>query len=145
MKKNITTIDQLDKAVDAFAKDLENKKKVVVLLQGDLGAGKTTFVQHLARKLGVESYTQSPTYTLLREYTMSTGSKLYHMDLYRIAHIEELQSMGIWDTLFQQEGVYCIEWPELLLGHLSHEELVYHLLLHSTEEKREVEIHKLSH
>ncbi|SIT05030.1 tRNA threonylcarbamoyladenosine biosynthesis protein TsaE [Kroppenstedtia eburnea] len=78
----------------------------VVLLEGDLGAGKTTFAQGVAIGLGIEEPVDSPTFTLIKEYH---GGRLplYHMDVYRIQSPEE--ELG-WDEYFYGEGVTLVEW-----------------------------------
>ncbi len=88
----------------------------VVLLDGELGAGKTLFVQGLARGLGVarDRRVASPTFTLINEHPARVP--LYHMDLYRIADPEELIEIGAREY-FEGAGVSVVEWAERL-GHL---------------------------
>lgn len=80
---------------------------VVVYLQGDLGAGKTTLVRGLLRSLGHEARVPSPTYTLIEPYSLA-GKQLQHLDLYRIADPEELAFLGV----REMGGILLIEWPE---------------------------------
>lgn len=89
----------------------------VVFLQGELGAGKTTLTQHLARALGVgaDQYVSSPSFALLHEY--SGRLPVYHMDLYRLGDAEDVEAAGLPDYL-EQQGVTLIEWPDRL-GSLS--------------------------
>jgi tRNA threonylcarbamoyladenosine biosynthesis protein TsaE len=89
----------------------------VVFLQGELGAGKTTLIQHLARALGVDAgqYVSSPSFALLHEY--SGRLPVYHMDLYRLSDAEDVEAAGLPDYL-EQQGVTLIEWPDRL-GSLS--------------------------
>lgn len=82
----------------------------VIILSGDLGAGKTTFTKSLALGLGIEQMIKSPTYTIIREY--QTGRlPLYHMDVYRIGG--ETDELGL-DEYFEGDGVSVVEWGQLL-------------------------------
>lgn len=85
----------------------------VICLVGDLGSGKTTFVQGLARGLDVpqEYYVTSPSYTLVNEYPGRLP--LYHLDLYRLSDSEDVWDIGIEDILAAR-GVVAIEWPDRL-------------------------------
>jgi tRNA threonylcarbamoyladenosine biosynthesis protein TsaE len=88
----------------------------VVLLHGDLGSGKTTLAQGIARGLGVRDDVQSPTFTLVAEHegrAVDGGPiRLYHLDLYRLAGAADLDSFGWEDYLAPADGVAVVEWPE---------------------------------
>ncbi len=90
---------------------------LVVALHGGLGAGKTVFVQGLARGLGVDEQTPvtSPTYTLINEYAGTV--RLYHVDLYRLSEPAELEDIGFADV-FSGRGVVAVEWPDRCAGDL---------------------------
>lgn len=81
----------------------------VVLLHGDLGAGKTAFTQGIGEGLGVPGSISSPTFTLLKEYVGRLP--LYHFDLYRLDDPLELEALGF-DQYFYGEGVSIVEWAE---------------------------------
>jgi tRNA threonylcarbamoyladenosine biosynthesis protein TsaE len=88
----------------------------VLALYGDLGAGKTTFVQEIANALGVSSSVQSPTFVLQKKYETQHErfTTLLHMDLYRLDTTDELAVLDL-DTCFYDPRILCcIEWPELL-------------------------------
>ncbi|MBP2623524.1 tRNA (adenosine(37)-N6)-threonylcarbamoyltransferase complex ATPase subunit type 1 TsaE [Streptococcus oricebi] len=95
----------------------------VLVLTGDLGAGKTTFTKGLAQGLGIGQMIKSPTYTILREY--EGRLPLYHLDVYRIG--QDPDSIDLDDFLFG-EGVTVIEWGELLGESLPDDYLQLNLL-----------------
>ncbi|MCL2631195.1 MAG: tRNA (adenosine(37)-N6)-threonylcarbamoyltransferase complex ATPase subunit type 1 TsaE [Firmicutes bacterium] len=80
----------------------------VILLNGNLGAGKTAFTKELFRVLGVKELVLSPSFTLIKEYN-SEKFRLYHIDMYRIDG-ESLQTLGIEDFLFEKDAITVIEW-----------------------------------
>ena len=82
----------------------------VIHLQGDLGSGKTTFIQGLVRGLGADVAVLSPTYTLVEEYTTEKG-QVHHLDLYRIAGAEDAESLGLRDRC-GSDDIVLIEWPD---------------------------------
>lgn len=84
----------------------------ILLLEGALGAGKTTFVQGLAEGLGVRAPVTSPTFTLLQEYPGAQGP-LLHFDLYRLDRPEEVVDLGFEESL-ERGGVVVVEWAERL-------------------------------
>ncbi len=88
----------------------------VVLLHGDLGAGKTTLAQGIAAGLGIEEPIQSPTFTLVAEHAVDEGSNgiemLYHLDLYRLDGPDDLESFGWEQYIDPGNAVSIVEWPE---------------------------------
>lgn len=85
------------------------QKDSIVALYGDLGAGKTTFVQGLAKGLGINDAIQSPTFIYVNEYQGKVP--LFHFDLYRMKSAEDFLSLGF-DEYFFAGGVCAIEWPQ---------------------------------
>jgi len=87
----------------------------VVLLHGDLGAGKTTLVKGVAATLGIGGVVSSPSFSLVNEYeTVPPGPvrRLYHLDLYRLQGEDDLASIGFGDFAAPADGVSIVEWPE---------------------------------
>lgn len=107
-------------ATEAFAAHWAQNLQpdTVILLKGDLGAGKTTFIRGLARGLGITEPVRSPTFTLIHEYTIQhpahlNGLPLLHLDLYRIETPEQLSTLGL-DEILERGGIIAIEWAERL-------------------------------
>lgn len=107
------TLDQ----IDTVAKELlaYNSKCRVILLQGELGAGKTTLIKEICTQLGYQGHVSSPTYSLINEYSESDLT-IYHMDLYRVKAEEELHEIDFERYLLSDN--YClIEWPQIGSDH----------------------------
>ncbi|QJA09702.1 tRNA (adenosine(37)-N6)-threonylcarbamoyltransferase complex ATPase subunit type 1 TsaE [Romboutsia sp. CE17] len=98
----------------------------VICLIGDLGAGKTTMTQSLAKAIGVDDYITSPTFTIVNEY--EGNMPLYHFDVYRIGSSEEMYDIG-YDEYINSDGLCIIEWANLIEDILPDEyldiELIY--------------------
>jgi tRNA threonylcarbamoyladenosine biosynthesis protein TsaE len=91
----------------------DGTKRNVIALIGDLGSGKTTFVQGLAKSLGIVVRLVSPTFILMRRYQMKKGM-LYHLDAYRIDQNvqEEVENLGLSEIWDDKENIVVIEWAE---------------------------------
>ena len=109
----IENLEALPVAAREFIADMGDR--TVVAFHGDMGAGKTTFINALCRELGVETdATASPTFALVNEYRSdSTAELIYHFDLYRLESLDEAIDMGI--EAYLDCGALClIEWPDVV-------------------------------
>lgn len=108
MQFKINTIQEWQNVIEEI---LPHLKHNILLLKGNLGAGKTTFTQFLLKNLGSTDEVSSPTYAIVNEYDSAKG-KIFHFDLYRIKSIEEVYDIGIEEYL--DNAYLCIiEWPEI--------------------------------
>lgn len=92
-------------------------KGMVIYLQGELGAGKSTFARAFIHALGFDGSVKSPTYSLLEVYTLADGFDALHMDLYRLADAEEVAFLAL-DEYAQNAKLWLIEWPEKGQGYI---------------------------
>ncbi|MGH6637842.1 MAG: tRNA (adenosine(37)-N6)-threonylcarbamoyltransferase complex ATPase subunit type 1 TsaE [Polaromonas sp.] len=117
-------------ATEAFAQALARQPaigRLLIELQGDLGAGKTTFVRHLLRALGVEGRIKSPTYAVVEPYTLAaSGLNIWHFDFYRFNDPREWEEAGFRD-IFAGPGLKLVEWPEKAGPHLPRPDLLLHI------------------
>jgi len=133
MKFSINNLDEWNTVVQQILPEI---KHPILLLKGNLGAGKTTFSQFLMRELGSKDEVSSPTYSIVNEYDTPKG-KVFHFDLYRLKSVDEAYDFGIEEYL---DNCYLsiIEWPEIymdeLLGYDYHQ-----MTITNTESSREIE------
>ncbi len=108
----------------------------VVALHGDLGAGKTRFVQGIARGLGIRRPITSPTFILMNVYRTPEGHALCHVDCYRLRDpVEEGYEMGL-DQQFRGEDICVVEWAERVEALLPRDRLVVEIAVLGDEERR---------
>lgn len=131
-----------EKYIDNLQETQELAKKLALLLrpqdtitlQGDLGAGKTTFTQALAKGLGIKRIVNSPTFTIMKQY--NGDIPLNHLDVYRLADSEE--DLG-WDEIFYGDAVTVVEWAHLIESELPKERLAI-AITRIDENKRKFEL-----
>lgn len=95
---------------------------LVIYLQGDLGAGKTTFTRALLQAMGHKGSVKSPTFTLVEPYEIGTQA-VFHCDLYRLGSPDELFALGF-DEYCDGESICLIEWPEKAAGALPKADII---------------------
>ena len=83
----------------------------VIVFEGSMGAGKTTFIKEICHALGVEDVVSSPTFSIVNEYLSKEKQSLYHFDFYRIKNLQEAYDIG-YEEYFYSDCVCLIEWPE---------------------------------
>ncbi|RAX55276.1 tRNA (adenosine(37)-N6)-threonylcarbamoyltransferase complex ATPase subunit type 1 TsaE [Helicobacter sp. 16-1353] len=101
IEANLNEINIVCKALDNLIK---GKNHIIILLYGDIGAGKTTLIQKYARFIGLNDCVTSPTFSLMNEYS----GKIFHYDLYNRSQ-DDLLALGILDLL-EEEGIHFVEW-----------------------------------
>lgn len=105
------------RALDVLSTLSPKESATVVALSGELGAGKTTFVQTVARALGVTETVASPTFVIQKSYPLSgqKWKRLIHIDAYRLKGPEELEHLGWHDIARDKGALVLLEWPERVL------------------------------
>jgi tRNA threonylcarbamoyladenosine biosynthesis protein TsaE len=96
-----------------FARGLATvvRAPMVITLSGELGTGKTTVVRHVLRAMGVRDAVASPSFTLAQSYRERGGTRLHHLDLYRLAPGDDV-ALFAWDDYLGADAVVFVEWPE---------------------------------
>lgn len=111
-------------------------KARVFAFRGEMGAGKTTFIKLICKHLGVLSTVNSPTFAVINEYT-TTGSQVYHFDMYRLKHQHDAIAIGCVD--YFESGNYCfIEWPEIVESLLPTDSILLEIKVDETTAARRI-------
>lgn len=113
-------------ATQSFAQKLARRPataEALIVLRGDLGAGKTTFVRHFLVALGVQGRIKSPTYAVVEPYILNNGMHISHFDFYRFNDPREWEEAGFRD-IFAAPGLKLVEWPDKAGEYLPQADLV---------------------
>lgn len=105
----LNSLEETEKLAKQVAASL--KPGQVLAFYGDLGAGKTTFIQYLCKELGLSEQITSPTFTIINEYYSGKAFPVFHFDFYRLKNTTELKVLNFDDYIYG-EGVCLIEWAE---------------------------------
>lgn len=117
----VQDVSDLPAVAKALLEDLGTSH--VVAFDGQMGAGKTTFIQTILRAMGIEETHGSPTFSLVNEYQSAFYGKVFHFDLYRLKSEEEVYDIGIEEMIYGD--AYCfLEWPDKIL-HLLPEDTLF--------------------
>ena len=108
----VFTADEIVRVAGQFLIEWGDRK--IVAFNGEMGAGKTTFIQAVCRALGVQDNMGSPTFSIINEYLFDKGS-IYHIDLYRCRSEEEVIRAGVEECLYSGERCF-VEWPSVAEG-----------------------------
>lgn len=111
MKELVFDLSQLPQAAKSFIDSIGDDR--IFLFEGEMGAGKTTFIAEVCRQMGADDDFGSPTFSLVNEYADSKGNPIYHFDLYRIESPREALDMGV-EEYFQSGELCLVEWPDRL-------------------------------
>jgi tRNA threonylcarbamoyladenosine biosynthesis protein TsaE len=104
---------QLNQLKEISLKVTNNFNYKIILISGEMGAGKTTLIKQILTGLNVIDNVSSPTFSIINEYKTKSADLIYHMDLYRVNKIEELEEIGFFEYL--ESGNFCfIEWGEII-------------------------------
>ncbi|MCC5917489.1 MAG: tRNA (adenosine(37)-N6)-threonylcarbamoyltransferase complex ATPase subunit type 1 TsaE [Cryomorphaceae bacterium] len=107
------SLSEIDRVARALLTHFPDEK--IFLLEGNLGAGKTTLIQSLCRAIGVTENVSSPTYGLVNTYAGANGKSVFHFDLYRLESPEEALDIGI-EEYFDQDAYCFVEWPKKIVS-----------------------------
>lgn len=113
MKKIVISysLSEINEAVIKFISATKNY--YVFKLFGEMGAGKTTFINAYCQAMNTTSEASSPTYSIINEYETSSEKKIYHADLFRLKNTDELLNIGFEDYLKEEDCTIFIEWPQV--------------------------------
>ena len=118
METKARILEELEKVAAQIIEQAGKRK--IILLEGEMGAGKTTLIKEICLKLGVQDIVSSPTFGIVNEY-VGTQSVVYHFDAYRLEEEEEAYDIGVEEYL--DSGNWClIEWPDKIAGLLPSED-----------------------
>lgn len=140
MEYHLQTLEEFEQNATSFCKELfPHKQATIVLLSGDLGAGKTTFVQKCAQYFGITEPLTSPTFVIQKEYDINNHpffNRLIHIDAYRLEGKHDLEYLG-WNTLIEKsENIIFLEWPEKVAGISAPDRFHISITLEEGEQRR---------
>jgi tRNA threonylcarbamoyladenosine biosynthesis protein TsaE len=144
--EKIFTLKEIKKIASSLLNEishLEVNEASLICLSGDLGSGKTTLTQEIARQLGVKEKVISPTFVIMKKYSLKNKKfkHLYHIDAYRLNNCEELLKIDWINIKQNKDNLIIIEWPERVRECITGEN-VWVNLAHKSQDKRSIKINK---
>lgn len=120
MKYRINNLEELQSWTTSFIQKLTNDSSAKILcLSGEVGAGKTTFAQYVARKLGITESITSPTFVIQKQYPVVNHpwiKKMIHIDAYRLEGKSDIEYLGWNELITNTDHLILLEWPEMIAG-----------------------------
>jgi tRNA threonylcarbamoyladenosine biosynthesis protein TsaE len=107
--ESIYSLSEIESVAKEFIQFLH--EHTVIAFHGNLGAGKTTFIQAVCKQLGVKENVSSPTFSIINQYTTEKNKTIFHIDLYRVKDNEEAINAGVEECIYSDD-ICFIEWPE---------------------------------
>ncbi len=127
-------------AADLAHKIIKTKKGAIIALEGELGAGKTTFIKGFSKALGIKSKIKSPTFVLMKKYKVPGGTfNLYHLDCYRAGDHKDLKIPELKEIMNMSHNIVLIEWAERVEEILPKKHIKIHID-HIDKNKRKIQI-----
>jgi len=108
------SLNEIQKVADKVTKEINSD---IILISGEVGAGKTTLIKEMLKTLKVNDNVNSPTFSIINEYLNEDNNIIYHIDLYRIKNIDELHSIGFFEYL-ESDNLCFIEWGDIIEKHI---------------------------
>jgi len=108
------SLNEIQKVADKVTKEVNSD---IILISGEVGAGKTTLIKEMLKTLKVNDNVNSPTFSIINEYLNEDNNIIYHIDLYRIKNIDELHSIGFFEYL-ESDNLCFIEWGDIIEKHI---------------------------
>ncbi len=137
MKYQINDKSELVNLAQRIIDDFKNPK--IWIFEGEMGAGKTTFIKAICKMLGVSSTVQSPTFSLINEYITDEGEEIYHFDFYRLKTETEALDFGV-EEYFYSGNLCLIEWAEKIPNLIPEKFLKIKINQDNNSESREFEV-----
>jgi tRNA threonylcarbamoyladenosine biosynthesis protein TsaE len=133
MSQVVQNVEETQKLAKDFAARVlaqpPRNHAVIIGLEGELGAGKTTFVQALAESLGIKEPITSPTFVILKSYGISNGAYEFftHIDAYRLRNAKELTALGFAALMSNPRNIIFLEWPDRVVELLPEDRITIHI------------------